>query len=228
MRRFEKIVRFISDIDVKTTALQNTVYLVAILFIAFVPGQYWLKQSISYFLIIMGVLFVILAVLRHCYNIKTEFTIFGQSYFLFVLLIIAYCTSHNYKVYKNFRKGLVYEKNLPDSLLYYHQHDELDSEFIFSEHKFTINFFEVFDDKLKTKDILCLIKLIDKKTNREEIMLASFEETLAIFNKARYKNTMLYDLWLKEAECLAKNSNNKFYKQIIDKIKDFKKRVEKI
>lgn len=228
MSRFDKIVRLISDIDVKTATPQNAVFLVAILFIVFATGHYELKFNISVFLVIMGVLFVILAVLRHFYKIKTDFTILGQSVALFFFLISGIYQFHEYKVYKSFRKGFAYEKKLPDHLLYYNKRDELDSEVDFSEDKFTINFFEVFNDALKTRDVLCLIKQIDKKTKRETIMLASFEETLAMFGEARYKNTMLYDIWLKHAECLANNSNNKVYKTIIDKIKDFKKRIEKI
>ena len=228
MSRFEKIVRFISDIDVKITFWQNSVFLVAILFMTFATGHYKLKLIISYFFAIMGLFFVILAIVRHFYNIKTKFTILGQSCFLFIFFILALGQSFRYHDYKSFRKGLVYEKILPDNLFYYHQQGKLDSEIDGHNYKFTINFFQVFDGIRETRDILCLIKKIDKKTKREEIMLASFEETLAMFSATRYKNIKLYDIWLKRTECLANNSNNKVYKTIIDKIKDFKKRVEKI
>lgn len=230
MSRIENIIRFISDIDIKTAIPQNIVYAVLLLFIWFAKGQYVLKLQVSCFLVIIQSFWVILCIFRHFYNIKCEFTIFNQFCALLVFSLLVFGTFNDYKRNKIFRKELIYEKNLPDGLFYYRQKTQLSTELDFNSYKMTIEFFEVFDDTYKDKDILCLITLKDKKTNHEEKVLASFEETLAIIgeNKNKYTKVKLYDFLLERAELLSKKNNKDgFYKKVINKIKVYKKKYTK-
>lgn len=230
MSDLEKIVRFISDIDIKTTIPQNIVYAVLLLFIWLAKGQYVLKLQASCFLVIITFFWFILSIFRHFYNIKSDFTISGQFCALLIFSSVLFGVFIDYRANKSFRKNLSYEKNIPDGLLYYDQKTLLDTKVELSKYTMKIEFFEVFDDTYRTKDILCLIKMIDKKNNHEDKVLASFEETLALVCNNKYKNikAKLYDFLLEQAELLAKKNNKDvFYKKMIDKIKVFAKKYDK-
>ena len=230
MSRIENIIRFISDIDIKTALPQNVIYAGLLLFILLAKGQYVLKLQVSCFLVIIQLFWFILSIFRHFYNIKSDFTISGQFCALLIFSSVLFGVFLDYRMNKSFRKNLIYEKNIPDGLLYYGQRTPLNTEVELSKHKMTIEFFEVFDDTYKGKGILCLITLKDKKTNHEKKVLASFEETLAFLgeNKNKYIKNKLYDFLLDQAELLLKKNNkNGFYKEVINKIKVYKKNYTK-